>query len=392
MKLKRIDLLSSHASDSVSATFTSELAEALTRQGINCRLLVLKKESSKHFLEQIFSDPPDCTLSFNGLLPDAKGHFLSDLIHIPHLAYITESFHHFFDLAQSSMNSIACADAFFCKTFADFGFCRTLFLPQGIDKNLKPLNEPAVEYEAVMFSNFLDPLKIKERWKKKYPEAICKMLQEAAENTLSSTSLSYIEAFTHAFNILLEAYPLDPTCFSQENLLEDLELYIRAVDCVELLKAVKETPVHVFGSCRTSEEWQALLGKEHSPIISHPTVSYPKSIEILQKSKIVLVSTPTRSSNEMIFAGLASGAAVLTTEHEWLKKFFKDKESLLFYHRKRPHLIPETLSYYLENEPERRALASKGRAIVMTQHTWDQRAQTLVEKLPDLLNQAVSNV
>ncbi len=92
MKLKKVYLFASLASQyNVVDHFTEELANALNRQGVISKIIEAKRDDPRAFLRAILEDPPDCTLSFNGLLPDHEGHFLADFIKIPHVACLTDS-------------------------------------------------------------------------------------------------------------------------------------------------------------------------------------------------------------------------------------------------------------------------------------------------------------
>ncbi len=50
------------------------------------------------FLDTLFADRPECTLSFNGLLPDAEGRFFCEMIQIPHVACLVDAPTQFFSL------------------------------------------------------------------------------------------------------------------------------------------------------------------------------------------------------------------------------------------------------------------------------------------------------
>ena len=49
------------------------------------------------------------------------------------------------------------------------------------------------------------------------------------------------------------------------------------------------------------------------------------------------------------------------------------------------HEIDRVITNLLNDEPKRLAIAKRGREIVMHQHTWDNRAATLLKELDPLL-------
>ncbi len=76
--IKRIDVFMPPRSQyGVLHHFTRKLSEALGRAGVEASLLEAQYDNPKPFLDKIFSDRPDCTLSFNGLLPDREGRFFA---------------------------------------------------------------------------------------------------------------------------------------------------------------------------------------------------------------------------------------------------------------------------------------------------------------------------
>src|SRR5262249_44553215 len=136
--IKRIDLfmppnLSQYG---VLHHFTKKLQEAFSRLSVNCRILEAQRNNPKPFLTELFKDPPDCTLSFNGLLPDEEGRFFADLIRIPHVAYVVDSPNSFVSLVQSPFTIIASVDGKSCEFFRGIHGAHVLFMPHGVEKDL----------------------------------------------------------------------------------------------------------------------------------------------------------------------------------------------------------------------------------------------------------------
>jgi spore maturation protein CgeB len=316
MEIKKIYLFEHPSTQyDVLNVFTYELAQAIQRQGIQTQILMPDKQNPRPFLEQIFKDPPSCTLSFNGLLPDPEGRFFCDLIGIPHVCYLVDSPNRFLRLVQTKRNMIACIDQAFCRVFENFGFPHTLFLPHGVDRDLHPLKEEKPLYDVVLLASCIDYKAVYKNWKQKYSPVVCEVLEEAAEKTLLDSTASYIQSFVDCLDEKIkERASIDPHSIDYEEVLDDLEFYIRGRDRIELLRSVKEVDVHVFGSAEgTDGGWKKYIG-DRPNIIIHPPVPYQQAIEIMKRSKILLNSTPTRGSHERIFSGLACGAAVITNE------------------------------------------------------------------------------
>lgn len=388
MSLKSICIFTHpHTQYGVLAAFSNELANALNRQGIRCRVLTAQHDNPRLFLDQIFDEAPDVTLSFNGLLPDGEGRFFCDMINIPHVSFLVDSPNRFLTLVASPLSIITCIDPSFCKIFTDFGFANSFFLPHGIDKNLSPPLEEDRIYDVVMLATCIDYQKIRQGWSQKYDTPLCQVLEEAVADTLSGKSPSYLQAFSDALDKQVKgANPINTLELPYEELLDDLEFYIRGLDRIELLKAIKDTTVHIFGSDdELLGDWEKALGPDHPSLILHPAVPYEEALELMKKAKIVLNSSPTRSSHERIFAGLACGAAVLTNDNPYIRENFKDGEEILLFKTGEWDKVNETIRLYLNDEDKRHQLASKGRERVMRAHTWDHRAKTLIKELNPIL-------
>lgn len=388
MKLNKIYLFTSTSSQyGVLNDFTRELSNALNRQGIISRIIEAKRNDPKAFLEEILSDPPDCTLSFNGLLPDIEGRFLCDLIKIPHVACLVDAPNHFFSLVKSRNNIITCVDQNFCQFFRDFQFPHVLFFPHAVSKMLAPSLQGEALYDVLMLNSFIDYEAIRQGWQSKYPAELCAVLEEAAEWTLNDESISYMQAFVQTLDKhMRSAKAIDPHQIDYEELLDELEAYIGGKSRVELLSAIKDVTVHVFGS-QDGPGWKKYLGARHPNVHIHPPVPFSEAIELMKRSKIVLNQTPEikQGLHERLLNGLACGAAVLTLYTPFMREHFKDQEDILLYHPRHWDELNHKIHTYLQDEDKRYHLVGKGREKVMQLHTWDQRAHTLIQELPPIL-------
>ena len=126
--LKRIDIFMPPFSQyGVLGHMTKDIHEAFKRQGVNSRLLVAEHDNPKPFLDAIFDDSPDCTLSFNGLLPTPTGLFFCDMIKIPHVACLVDSPNQFMELIKSPRTVITCPDKNAVEFFKGFNAQNVLF-------------------------------------------------------------------------------------------------------------------------------------------------------------------------------------------------------------------------------------------------------------------------
>lgn len=369
--------------------FTQQMFVALERLRINCRLLeVLKEDPANQFITKLIEDPPECTLSFNGLLPNASGDFLADYLEIPHIACIVDSPHYFLKLTESSHTIVTCPDRFASQFFTPLFQNPVLFMPHAIEKELL-LDPPEEEkiYPVVMLASCIDYKLRKEQWRSRYNLSVYRALKEAASIVLGDQVTPFVQAMATTFEIHTRM-DNDPRTkeVNSIRLLDELEKYVRGKDRTLLIKGIKDAPVHIFGAKEGDSDWEKCLEVAPPNVILNPAISFFEAKEVMKRAKIVLNSCPTIKSgaHERIFAGIAAGALVITSENAYLKEFFKDNESIVFYQHGRWDEVNDKVNYYLAHEVERRAIVEKGREIVLKHHTWDHRAKQLLENLVKL--------
>lgn len=388
--IKRIDLFRPLFSEyGVMHHFTDKIAEALRNNGINCRILEAERTNPGPFLKDLLDDPPDCTLSINGLLPDEKGRFFCDLVKIPHVACLIDSPNPFFPLIKSPHTVITCIDRYFCQFFREFQFDRVIFFPHGVEKELSYDPQAERPIEVLMLASCIDYEAIRNRWPSKYSKPLQKAMDEAVELTLSDQTTSYIQAFIQALDHRMKSGDsVDPRQIDFGDIFNEIEAYIRGKDRHELLKAVKGAPVHVYGAAEGGAAgWKDFFPEGKSNIIAHDPVPYEQALQLIGKSKILLSSTPSikNGGHERIFSGPASGALVITSENKYLKEKFTDGEDIVFYRHKNRAEVDDKISEYLKNEDLRKSLVKKGSRKVAAEHTWDHRVRHLIEQLDPIL-------
>jgi spore maturation protein CgeB len=367
--------------------FTEKMHEAMLRAGVTSRLLEAKRNDPGPFLQALFDDKPDCTLSFNGLLPDNQDRFFCDMVDIPHVACLVDSPNSFLALSKSPLTIITCVDRSSVDFFKGTGNQNVVFMPHGVDRSLSPDLSSNREYDVVMLSSCIDYEGIRSSWKNKYSVPLCKAMEEAAENALLDISKPYYQTFVDSLDKQVQLQSgIDPQTIDILEILFDIEMYIRGKDRVELVRSIKEAKVDVFGSADETAGWKKYVGDKRNVVV-HDPVPFKQALAIMKHSKIVLNSCPWISygGHERIFAGLASGALVLTNENDFLKEEFKDGESIAFYQHGRWDKANHRVNEYLEDVSKRNLVAKKGREIVMNRHTWDHRAAQLLRELPALL-------
>jgi spore maturation protein CgeB len=367
--------------------FTRSLAMALSHTGVRCRVLEPQHDNPQEFIEALFSDRPECTFSFNGLLPDSEGRFFCDLVHIPHVACLLDAPQHFIPLIRSTNNIITCADRFYCDFFEGLNCANVLFMPQGVDRESihMPIEGEERPYDILLLASFIDHEAVRKTWKKQFSTSVYKTLEEAVEITLSERDVPCIQALAQALDIQSRnSGGLDPATIDFVMLLDQLEDYVNGKGRSELIQAVTGAQVHIFGV--GSAEWLRPL-KKCSHITPHDPVSYGEALQLMRQSKIVLNSRPTvkNGGNERIFAGIASGALVITNDNLYIHDNFKNGEEILLYQHGRWEELNQHIQRYLQEDSQRVEVVKKGQEIVANGHTWDHRAVALVSSLAPIL-------
>lgn len=112
--------------------------------------------------------------------------------------------------------------------------------------------------------------------------------------------------------------------------------------------------------------------------------AFPRDMAaIYARAKIVVNVSFRRDVNMRVFEALASGALLITDEADGLTDLFEVGKHLVVY--RSPEEALEYVSYYLENEEERRAVAEAGRRHVLAHHTYTHRAQAMLEHIREHL-------
>lgn len=383
MLVKRIDLFMPYYSQyDVLHHFTIKLYEALIRTGVDCRLLKGEKYNPRPFLNQLFDNPPDCTLSFNGLLPDEEDRFFCDLIKMPHVCCLFDSPTLFFPLIKSPYNIITCVDQNATDFFRSLGHKNTLFMPHAVEKNLAYNPDEKRPYDVMLLGSSLDYQAIGESWKKKYPKVLSGALFKAAEKALAE-EVFYVNAVVEAVNEATQSQ-MKIENLDMISLLDEFEMYVRGKDRVHLLKSLRDVHIAIVG--QSKEQWERDLGKG-SNFSFLGQVPFDQALQLMGQTKILLNSCAwiLAGGHERIYTGMAAGAVVVTQENSYLKETFQDEENILFYRPQTLSSLSQKITSLLSNEPKRTAMMHKGRETVLHHDTWDHRASTLVKQLGPII-------
>jgi hypothetical protein len=369
--------------------FTRCLREALERQGVTSFLVdTAHGELEPHDFERIRQEKPDLLMTFSQIVPSLDGGFICDTLEIPHLSILLDPVVNSLKLTGSPYSLISCVDRDDCAFLRQSGFEQSFFLPHAVDRaRVEPELGPR-PYPISFIGSCYDPQAQRSLWDDQYPAEICEVMDEVAERLLSEGDSSLVQTLFTVWaeqGLAAKEFDLAQLCF-------DIDYYVRALDRMTLITAFPEHEVHVFGETQWAtapgaRSWSELL-QDYSNIVVHPAVSYAQSFDILRQTKICLNSSPffRDGTHERVFAGMACGCAVLTSRSRYLEEQFFEEEELLFYDFDLLEIAEARVEELLADERRRVILAHRGAQKVYHDHTWDQRAETLLEELPGMLD------
>lgn len=386
--IDRICLLSNYNLYESKRHFTLKFAEALERKGVET-LIIDTQETAVDLatIKKILNFQPSLTASFNTLLPLSNNRYLCDELRLPHWSLLVDPVIYNMGLAQSPYAIVSCVDQGDCLQLSRSTHSRVFFFPHAIERNLNGIGSQQKSHEVVFFGSCYDYEGLREAWRERHSEEINKMLDEAIEIVLSDTATSVAESLVRAWNASL----LSPTGIDFFTLFYYVDYYTRGKERVELIRAIKDVPIDVFGE--TSQEMDVnRLGWEHylgdcKNVRLHPSVPFADSLKILKESKIALNSMPffKQGTHERIFTALGSGALPLTAGNLFWMDHFTNGENIALYAPGKWHQANELVHRYLSDENLRLQVVANGSAKVQQEHTWDRRAEQIFEYLPPLL-------
>lgn len=353
--------------------FREALMYALQEAGV--RVSLIDVESLK---QSVYRNPPDFTFAFNGLPPMSNGKFLCDELEIPHIGWLVDSAYYFYSFSKTPLNFLVAPDARSAEILTNWGAKNVWFLPHAFNKKYTKPPDLLKQYPLVFLGSLIDPDETEELWKSHLPPKIRSEMVDAGYLALES-ELTYQSAYEKVIGNNLDFFA--PLSVQQmADIGTTLDCYIRAKDRINLLRSVKDLPLHIFGNCLSKRTWQDVLGEGNYKV--YPSVNFPEAIEVMQQSQIILNSSPMfkTGAHERIFYGFGCGSFVFTNDTPWLRSNFTDEE-LGVYSSKNPLEAKGKLEALFANRENLLELTLKGQQKVLKDHTWDNRAADLLKKL-----------
>jgi spore maturation protein CgeB len=341
--------------------FREALCAGLQREGVHISTIDLNLSDLQSFLKTIYSSPPDYTFAFNGIRKLSNGQSLAEQIDVPHISWQVDAAHFGREYTEMPLQLIITPDQTSADIFKKWG-SQAFFLPHGgelfpiVQEKKYPISFPcSIEDPEIAEANFS-------------PELI-----EAADRVLKTPSLCYQDALKGIIDLD------DP---EKDELVQEFDLYLRAKERVTLIRGLRGLPLHLFGNVRgeSSRSFQEIIGGDCSSFTFHSGLDVDQMIEAMQRSSILLNSSPMfkTGAHERIFYGQGAGALVLTNDTPWIQQNYKPDQDILTYQVAHLPSTVEAIKHLLNHPKELSAMASQGRERMAKEHTWELRAKQLL--------------
>lgn len=354
----KIDLFLPPSHDEELNQYSFDFYEALSKLGVNCRLLKGDSHNPAAFIDDLLKNKPHYTLSFNGLLPDDQGRFLADLLNINHIAYITEFPSAFALLNQSKKTLITAPDKGSVNFLKGLG-CQSVFPLKTASSPIDQHKDKTYKYVAHVSSLTLEDYL--NRLAKKFPEPLIDILLDAAELTLKNEALYFYEALVQSFRP--DKLTIPPQNIDFSLLLEELENLTKIISWERLLESFPHS-IDIFSEF---DKEDSLKKKFHSKHRFHRQVSYNEWRKILMTSEYNLLSSPILKNGveASFYLTIASSSMPIINENAFTKEW-----DVIRYHADNPSFGALTT----EN-------VEKNLARFKEKDTWTERAKELISIL-----------
>lgn len=255
------------------------------------------------------------------------------------------------------------------------------YLPHAVDPEIWQADQPNKECDIILTSHLCDYQSNIEEIKQKYNSKYYETFMDLYEFLMNNSENSFWEVYQYYT--------------SQTGLdINDAELYhylfmdlcyvVTNAKRIKLVNSLKDFNVKVWGP----EIWTKYI---------EDGVQYMGSSDIFdtikntQKAKIALHLQPLQvfhGLHERVLNASMAGAMVLTDEAPFLKSGFKD--NFVYYNNVSFENIAENVEYYLKNDDARNEKVENSRKIILENHTWDHRAQMIINLMSELMGVDIS--
>ena len=152
-----------------------------------------------------------------------------------------------------------------------------------------------------------------------------------------------------------------------------LDNQLRVERRMEVVKALAELPIHVYG-----QGWNDLAGRR-SAARFHAPVGFRETQALMGRAKIVLNVLPCviDAPHDRIFYSTMAGAVSLTDRNRWIERHYQEGGELAIYDLP-PRDLGQAVAEFLADPDSLERIAMAGRSRTMADHTWLNRVDAIL--------------
>lgn len=159
--------------------------------------------------------------------------------------------------------------------------------------------------------------------------------------------------------------------------------YVYSVKRIRVIVALAEAGLNidVYGN-----GWENSVLVNYSNVRINKPVNYWQTQKLMRQSKIVLnfQGLLHDGTHERVFAGMAANSVVVTNETPYLKELFQSDKEIIFYNFNDLGSMVEKCKKILQDEKKREEISDAAWLAINGKHTFDQRAQQIIDILNDV--------
>ena len=362
--------------------FVRSLARAFERKGLDVNVF---DPNEGQVGRSIRSYGADAMVGFNNFYLDPEDVMLCDRLQIPYFAFLVDGPHHFIPFYPSRFLRVSCVDERDARFFREeLHFDRAYFLPHAIDPSLCELERVDPIYPVTFLGTCIDYQGIQRRWRQQLPDEDVDILERTIERCREERHLCYFDALVqelqdHGYEEELE----DINSLFIATLWNLVDLYMRGRDRVELIQALSDFPVHIFGQSFAGVSWEKGLDPLPKHVTLHPPLPFEQALEVMRRSQLLLNPFPSfrAGMHERILYGMACGAVVVADENPFLKGQFQDERELLLYQPGKWEKLVQKIDKVLSDNILRLDISESSRQSVQQSHNWECRVNAILKAL-----------
>lgn len=162
-----------------------------------------------------------------------------------------------------------------------------------------------------------------------------------------------------------------------------VDLYIRSCMRREIICSLAEAgiKVHVVG-----ENWDKAQCRRPENLIIHGSTDSEGCLKYMSRSKIALNVMPwfKDGAHDRIFNGMLQGCVVVSDTSKYLDEELRDDEDIKFFELSKRGSLPAMIRDILKDHEQMHKIAQNGYERALNEHTWEKRAQQLLENIRTL--------